>query len=435
MTVRGAMYLGVRGALVALTLASVACNEKRATPNTTSQPSPNASLLPAPLASTGELTSPRATPQVGIPADSAGRLIVKDPEPPPPEPMPVNQALSSDTLTMKDTAGYSLEGAFHWADLPPLAAGPEVVPSALKDALSKSELSVAADLAIAGRLRIALESAAFPLPTHSELRARTSYYGHVLAWPDGTAYRLLPPGSLRAMFAERRADVTPLLRAKVTPGASGTLLGHKTSTTEIETSLGALSLEQATLPGSGGGGELLCRFLVELVGAEPTTEACRSERIPLSARYRWTPTGSLAFTVRSLSEKKDLSLGAVYVPPAGAVFSPGTLPPKTSGVFLTQAELAKFRSKAVRAGTPGPKAPGEGITVENATMGLTYLLLDGVPVAWLGPKEQKYVIGPVAGHYSVAFRDFFGAVLVPPQAVDLPAFVRNGSPEPDGGAR
>ena len=353
----------------------------------------------------------------------------------PPEAVPVNHSIPGDSLTAKDGVGYSLEGAFHWADLPGPFVGPEVAPSAIRDALQKTDLSVAIDVAPVGRLRFSLESAAFPLPTHTELRARTSYYGHVLVWPDGASYRLLAPGSLRAMFAERRADVTPLLRAKVTPAGTGSLLGHKTIVTDVETSLGTLTLEQTTLAGSGAGGELLCRLLVELVGADPSTEACRAERIPLSARYRWAPSGSLTFVVTSLAEKKELPLGYLYVPPAGATFAPGLLPPKTSGVFLTQSDLAKFRTHAARGAPPGPRAPGEGITSDNQTTGLVYLLLDGVPVAWLAAKEQKYVIGPPAGRYSVAFRDFFGMNLSPPSTVDLPAFVRHGIPEADSGVR
>jgi hypothetical protein len=425
------------GAVIALALL-LGCSEKRTPAGTTTGPSPNASILPAPLASTSDLagvSSPHAASSttIGIPADSAGHLMVREPEPPPPEALPVNHSIPSDSLTAKDGTGYSLEAAFRWSDLPAPFVGAEVAPAAIREALQKTDLSVAIDLAPIGRLRFSLESAVFPLPTHTELRARTSYYGHVLVWPDGASYRLLPPGTLRAMFAERRADVTPLLRAKVTPAGTGSLLGHRTTLTDVETSLGTLSLEQTTLPGSGAGGELLCRLLVELVGADPSTEACRSERIPLAARYRWAPSGTLAFVVTSLTEKKDLPLGYLYVPPAGAVYAPGLLPPKTSGVFLTQTDLTKFRTHGTRGAPPGPRAPGEGITSDNQTTGLVYLLLDGVPVAWLGAKEQKYVIGPPAGRYSVAFRDFFGTNLSPSSIVELPAFVRHGVLESDGG--
>jgi hypothetical protein len=346
----------------------------------------------------------------------------------------VDRPLAADALTARDATGYSLSAAFHWGDLPQPAPVPELAPGAIKDALHKTELTVDVDLSTSGRLRISIESAAFPLPAHAEIRARTSYYGHVLVWPDGTSYRVLSPGSLRAMFAERRADVAPLLRAKVRPSAGQTLLAHKTVRADIDTSLGTLTLDQAPTPGSGTSGELLCRFLLELIGAEPTTEVCHAERIPLQALYRWESGGTLTFVVTSFSEKRDLPLGYLYVPPAGAKFLPGELPPSSSGVFLTQGDLARFRSRAVKTAAPGPRAPGEGILADNQTTTLQYLVLDGVPVAWVRPKSRQYVIGPPPGRYSVAFRDFLGATVTPVQTVDLPAFVRVGTPDPDAGA-
>jgi hypothetical protein len=422
----------------AAALLAVACSDKNKSVAPSTRPSPNASILPAPLASAGELaltSQPNKAEREGIPADSAGRLMVREPEPPPPEAAPPDHPLPEDALSSKDGVGYTLVGVFRWADVPPPAPVPEAVPAAIKESAQKTELAVTVDLASVGRLRFALESPAFPLPAHTELRARTSYYGHVLVWPSGTAYRVLTAGSLRAMFAERRADVAPLMRAKATASGSGNLLGHKTSRTDLETRLGTVSLEQTTLPGSGLGGALLCRLLAELAGAEPTTDACRVDRIPLGAQYRWASGGSLSFVATSFAERKDLPVGYLYVPPAGAAFSPGELPPSASGVFLTQADLAKWRSRAVRGATPGPRAPGEGIVGENHTKILQYLLLDGVPVAWVRPKEQQYVIGPAAGRYTVSWRDFFGAAVSPPAQVELPAFVRIGTPDGDAGAR
>jgi hypothetical protein len=417
---------------------TMACSERKATTGTGAQPSPNASILPAPLASDGELTADKqhaGNTAAGIPADSAGRLIVRDPEPPPPEPAAVDKPLPADTLTARDAVGYSLQAAFRWADLPQPAGVPESVPAAIKDALQKTELTVAVDLAGAGRLRMSLESAAFPLPAHTEIRSRTSYYGHVLVWPDGTSYRVLGPGSLRAMFAERRADVAPLLRAKVTALGNGSLLGHKTVKSSVDTSLGTLTLEQTPAPGSGTSGELLCRFLVELIGSEPTTEACHGERIPLSAVYRWEGGGQLQFVASAFTDRHELPLGYLYVPPAGADFRAGELPPSSSGVFLSQADLSKFRSRAAKGATPGSRAPGEGILADNQTTSLEYLFLDGVPVTWVKPKSRQYVIGPPAGRYTIAWRDFLGASVTPIQTVDLPTFTRVGTPELDGGSR
>lgn len=432
----------MRSLAVVATLLSlaVACSEKKKSETTKTEASPNAGLLPAPLASAGELTGvvgghPAEAVTEGIPADSAGRLIFHDPDPPPPEPAAVDRPMPDDALSARDGIGFTLEGTWQWSDVPAPASVPELAPQAIRQALQNTELRVTVDLGSTGRMRLSFDSPAFPLPTHTELRARSSYYGHVLVWPTGMTYRVLAPGSLRAMFAERRADVASLMRAKLTTSGTGSLLGHKTTLTTIETSLGALTLEQTTISGSGSGGELLCRLLVELVGADPATDACRTDRVPLAARYRWTPTGSISFVATSLVERKDLSLGSLYTPPAGAAFTSGELPPQASGVFLTQGDLAQFRTRPVRGAPPGPHAPGEGVTAENLTSSLQYLLLDGVAVAWVKPRERQYVIGPPSGRYTVSFRDFFGTSVSPPTALDLPALVRVGSSDVDAGSK
>jgi hypothetical protein len=422
-------------ALAALLLLSIACSEKKSAPSTGVQASPNASILPAPLASTGELAVTPASSSVreGIPADSAGRLIVREPEAPPPEVIPIARALPEDTITQRDGVGYTVEGAFHWSDVPTPPSTPEVSASAIKEAAQKTDFTITADLANIGRMRFTFAGAAFPLPSHTELRARTSYYGNVLVWPDSNAYRTLAPGSLRAMLAERRADVAPLMRAKVTAAGTGAVLGHKTLKSDVETTLGTVTLEQALVPNAGSGGELLCRLLVEIVGAEPTTDVCRTDRIPLVAQYRWATSGKLSFVATSLVERKDIPYGFLNVPPPGAAFTPGELPPSASGVFLTRDDLAKFRTRPQRVGAPSSRAPGEGLIADNTTSALVYVLLDGVPIAWIRPKQQQYIIGPPAGRYVVSFRDFFGTDTSPPMPTDLPAYLRFG-PEVDGGA-
>jgi hypothetical protein len=301
--------------------------------------------------------------------------------------------------------------------------------------VAKTELRVTVDLATVGRMRFLLESGAFPLPAHTELRARTSYHGHVVVWPDGAAYRVLAPGALRSLFEERRADVAPLLRAHAGPESSGTLLGHKTVRTDIETSIGTLSLEQAVVLGSGDGGELFCRLLVELVGAEPTTDACRPDRVALLARYRWSAGGSISLLVSSLVERKELPLASLYVPPPGAASKVGELPPGRSGLLLGREDLTKFRTRVLRGGTPRPHAPAEGLMASNETNLLQYLLVDGAPVAWIRPKGQEHVVGLLAGRYSVAWRDFFGTETTAPVSIEVPAFASVGTAEPDAGAR
>jgi hypothetical protein len=406
---------------------AVACTERHAATNTTTQPSPNASILPAPLASTAEI--PAATGQAGAAPGESAHAPAGDPGPP--EQAPADRALPVDAVGARDTGGYTLDAVFRWPDAPPVAAGLDV-PANLKDLAARLEPKVAVDLTASGRMRLSFESEGFPLPVHSELRARSGYYGHVLVWPDATAYRVLPAGSLRALFAERRADVSPLLRAAVRPAGNGSLLGHRTVQTELETSLGVLVLEQANVPGAGAG-ELLCRLLIELIGAEPANDACRPERVPLSAQYRWAGGGSIAFVATALVDRKDPLSPSIAVPPDGARWAMGELPPSPTAL-LTAPELARLRVRPMRAAVPNARVT-EGVTFANETNLVEYLFLDGVPVMWLRPRSREHLPGPPAGRYQVAFRDFFGTAITPPSLVELPAFVRVGTPEPDAGPR
>jgi hypothetical protein len=418
---------GLNAPGLAACLIVLACSERRSTPKATTEPSPNASILPAPLASAAELATP--TGQPGVPAvDSSGRIAAGDPEPPP-EPAPADRPLPEDLLGARDSTGYTIEAAFRWADVPP--PSPEAS-GALRDAVQRLELKLVIDLVSAGRMRFSFESAGFPLPLHTELRARASYYGHILVWPEEKAYRVVPAGSLRALFAERRADVAPLLRAVLRPAGSGLFLGHRTVQTELETSLGVLQLEQAAIPGSNAG-ELLCRLLVELVGAEPSNDACRPERVPLYAQYRWAGGGSIVFIATAISDRRDSIAPTVSVPPSGARWAPGELP-VSDMTLLTVDELSRLKPRLAR-NPPGGRAAGEGVTGANETNLLQYLLLDGVPVAWLAPRSRLRVVGPPSGKYQVGWRDFFGTALTPPATVDVPGLVRVGTPDADAGSR
>jgi hypothetical protein len=269
-------------------------------------------------------------------------------------------------------------------------------------------------------MRFTLTSPVFPLPQNSELRARSDAYGHVLVWPDGSSYRVLIPGALRAMFTERRADVSPLVGARVTDRSKGGLLGFVTERLQISTAAGKLILEQARPGGVGTAGGLLCRLLVELISAEPSTPACSDDLLPLRAEYQWREGGKLAFEVTTITRRAELPYGLLYVPPAAAEPKVGELPPATTGVLLSRDDLARVRVKPVLA-VPPKDAPGEGVLAVNRTDTLRYLLLDGLPIAWVVPRSERYVIGPPHGRYSVSWRDFFGSALEPAKTVQLPA--------------
>lgn len=408
-------------------VALFSCTETKTAPVPAGQhASPNASLLPAPLAAPSELApDPHPVPPDAAPSDSAGRPLTP---PAPPVNLAVDKVLSQDGLGPKDASGYSLTAEFRFGDVPGPANVPEVATTAVREKSAEGALKVTIDLAASGRLRLAFEAAGFSVPPHSELRARAGYYGHVLVWPGGEAYRNVQPGALRALFEEARLDVSPLLRSKLGSGAAGSRLGRKTVASTVETSLGVLSLEQAVMP-QASGGDLLCRLLAELVGAEPSTEACRQDRIPFAAHYRWTGGGSLGFTASALAERKDLLPATLAMPPDGARFLPGELPLAKLGALLGPEALAELRTR------PAGTASTAETTFHNQTSVLQYLLLDGVPVAGARPRARVSIPGVVRGRYTVLWRDFFGTATGIPELLDLPAALRAGTTdeEADGG--
>ncbi len=422
-------------ALWAATLAlavTAGCREKKTVEAKEDQPSPNASILPAPITSGGQPSKPKVDAgRGGIPADSAGRLIIPEAAPPVPTVLIDNRALEADPITQREGPGVTLQAVFRWHDVPPPVAGPEVAEAGLKKARELTQLRVTIDLAPIGRMRFAFSSAAFPVPKNAELRASEQHYGHVLVWPDGHAYRVLVPGTLRALFGERRADATPMAAGTVRPAGKSGLLGLDTKKSRVKSESGALMLEQARIAGIGTSGRLLCRLLLELIAVEPMNGVC-SDSTPLRAEVKTSDGGKLGFEVKSLVRRHDLPYGLLLVPPSGTLVKPGELPPPAAGVLLTRGQLAEFRSKPAPAGKPLPDAPGEGLIAVNQTDTLRYVLIDGVPVAWVRPRSEQFLIGTQPGRYNIAWRDFYGASTEPVRAVNLPARVAIGD-KPDGG--
>jgi len=416
--------------LLMLALFLLGCESKRTEVqhDAAVEPSPNASILPAALSSAAARAQHRDAGPVGIPADSAGRLILPEAGLPPPRTLREDETLARDTLTPRDGVGVTLEAHFKWFDVPAPPSLPEANLNALKDLQAALLPTVTIDLGAVGRMRFTLTSSVFPLPQNTELKSRADAYGHILAWPDGSSYRVLVPGALRAMFSERRVDVSPLVQPRIGERGKGGLLGFATERVLVSTPMGKLLLDQARPGGLGPSAALLCRLLVELVSAEPATHVCEDELVPLRAEYSWAEGGKLLFEVTTLTRRPDLPYGLLFVPPAAAQPRLGELPPASTGVLLSRDELVGVRNKAV----PGPSskdAPGEGLLAVNRTDSLRYVLLDGVAIAWVPAHSERYIIGPLQGRYSISWRDFFGAALEPQKTVQLPARVVVGRAE------
>jgi hypothetical protein len=130
----------------------------------------------------------------------------------------------------------------------------------------------------------------------------------------------------------------------------------------------------------------------------------------------------------------DLSLEELAVPPAGALLKIGELPPAPRDLLLPAVDLADWRGRAVAPPKPVAAAPSHGLLAVNQTHLPRYLLLEGVPVAWIAPGGKAEIVGPKSGRYSVAWRDTFGIEPMVQSSVHLPARVVLGEPARPGAA-
>jgi hypothetical protein len=445
------------GAALVVAVVSIvaACEPSSTTPPTSDAgASPNASILPAPLATEAPelldaggpmMTRIDAGPQ-GIPADSAGRLVLADAGAPVPEALRADP-IAPESPTSREVAGLSLDAVFRWKDVPSPPKAPEVSADGIREAQKLTALTWKIDLADAGRMRIDFTSRALPLPAHAEIRARSDRYGNLVLWPMASEYRVIQPGALRTVVGERRVDVTPLVVGTVKSQGEGRRLGLVTRKVELGSSLGTLKLELGKSPEVGDGGQLLCRVLVEMNGIDPKSAVCQPGEVPLSAIYAWSSGdparagGGVTFEVTTLTKRTDVALNGMLTPPPGASFAPTGLPAVPHGIFLSREELAAFRTGALTLPpSTDASAPGEGFVAVNHSDALLYLLLDGVPVVAVPPGADRYVIGPLRGHYVAQWRTFLGEKVYPAQTVDMPARLTHGGTggavdagAPDGG--
>ncbi len=399
-------------------------------------PSPQASAEPAPFA------NPPSAPTPGIAAADSG---------PPPESLRSDQGLAPDSLRAlapdvprelllrdggakeavhdtRELAGYAIQAVLRTGEGPPAPRAPEVNLAAIDGVRRRAEARLEIDVS-ATRARFVILGGGFVLPAGTELRARLDRYGHLLLWPNESVYRVAEPGSLRALLGERRLDVAPISHADVTMGGAGLRrLNLATRRVDVSTRAAKATLELTTLRDADDGGALVCRFLLDLMSASPSTAACGTDEMPLHAELRWTTQGALAFDVMSITRRTDLVAQDLAAPPATLAFA-STPPPQSPGEpLVARAELASFRTGPID--VPAAAAPETGLALQNSTDELRIAWLDGVPVAWAAPGGRVLLPSLIRGRYALQWRTFLGDAWDPPTTITAPGTSESGNPHP-----
>jgi hypothetical protein len=424
----------------ALLVLCASCDDHKSTAQRNAgptEPSPNASILPAPLASGIETTGAGKPDEADAGRHEATRTIADaglDEAPPEPHALREDQALPAEAP--RESNGLTLTARFRWLNVAAPARVPELNADGVQRARDATSFDVVIDLA-GGRMRLAFASRTFTLSAGSELHARDDLYGFALLWPNRTSYTVFAPGVLRSVLSEQRADVVPLVRAHVTGLPGGSLFSLSTERAELSTPTGKLEIEQARatnpLPPNSpwASGQSLCHLLVELADASPTSSVCRTDLVPVRAEYTWSNGEHFAFEVARLARRSDLIPGALAMPPLNAEFRQSELPPPPPNALLSDAELEEFRLRpAARTERVDPSAPKVGLLLINHSESLRYISIDGAPAARLPAGAEQLLLGLRAGKYQVAARDFFGAEETLLKTVEVPArFALGDEPE------
>ena len=324
----------------------------------------------------------------------------------------------------RELAGYALQAVLRSGEGPPAPKGPEVNTAAIEAARRRAEARIAIELSQT-RARFLL-SGAFVVPSGVEIRARSDRYGHLFMWPGEHTYRVAEPGALRALLGERRLDVAPLSPARVVPGGEGSRrLNVRTRRVEVATRAARAAFELGSLRDAGEGGVLVCRLLLDLMTAPPSTVVCGADEIPLHAELRWTTQGALAFDVTAIVRRFDLPQQDLAAPPAATTLDEGPPSVPPGDILLSKSDLAAFRNGPIDVG-PGaaqdaqPPPPDVGLLVVNSGDGLRVVWVDGVPVAWVAPGEREWLTSLVRGRYALQWRTFLGDAWEPPRTIVVP---------------
>jgi hypothetical protein len=356
----------------------------------TIEASPNASITPSPLLS-GSNLAPK------LPKQSNNSKATKGtPEREVVSPLPIHQPLPSDEEPSKFSLPLVLRGKFSWPSFPSTLRLWGVDAERQTSFINDTQRTLEFTLRPHGRMQLAFGGRAFPFDDRSLLQARYENTGHVLVWPDGASYRVLPAGVLRSLFGEARPDATPMTNLEPESHAGGNVLGYTTRVWTFETPQGKLTLHQALVPEAELAAPLVCRFLVELMSITPTTGVCESQRLPLRAEFEVGDGARALFEATRFDVAPEGTATALLVPPKGSTHRNFGIP--AGRELLSSIELGMLR-RGDKLGT---------LTAHNATGRLRYVLLDGVPVGRVAPRSSIDLTSLSQGQYLARLVDFWG---------------------------
>jgi hypothetical protein len=341
---------------------------------------------------------------------------------PPPVPLRSDEVVPADAPPA-DVRGWELDAFFRTADVPPAFRGPETSIGAIDSAKKKTEPDATIDFT-PSRMTLTIANRAFLVPAGTEIRARADRYGHFVLLPETHQVRIAAPGSLRTLFAERRIDVEPLVTPLVTDRGEGARrLGYRTRRVEVASRVATATFDLARVDGVGDGGALVCRALLDLMNAPPSSPVCGLDEVPLHVEWKWVTKGTLFFDAIDLTRRADLAPTTLAAPPAGDFVLPA-LPALLADAILEPTEIAAFRSAPADlplAPDASTSFPSSGLALANGGDQTRFAFLDGVAVAWVAPGARLVLPSLLRGRYGFEWRTFFGDAYDAPTTINVPS--------------
>jgi hypothetical protein len=345
-------------------------------------------------------------------------------------PLRPDEPIAADLNVEGEVFGLEVLFEIHLKNLPAPPPTFGAVQTAIATAQTATVGSLRASLG-AGRVRAPAGRHAFALSDGWELRADRGH-GGALLFLDPTSYRVVQAGATRALFSERRLDVSALGPARILDEAPGSHLARATTRTSITTTYGTLKLDQITAPvgtpprsspsrdakadggelaeaGLDGAGVPLCRLLLELVAADRALGGapCAASLVPVRAEIAWSSGGGLVIEATSLREG-TLSRADLAFPPSVAHLATTALGDVHDDPLGPDALLA-LRGK----GEPGP------LDLSNKSPQPRVAAIDGIPAVVLPPSSER-TLTLRTGKYVLEWRSPLGEKVDRTLEIDVP---------------